>query len=78
MTFQIPNGPWAESIRAIAREVERLQREKYGQGADVRIGLPDTLLVRGVRQQRLILTAPDGSAWQVSVDNAGALSTTAV
>lgn len=30
------------------------------------------------KNQRLILTAPDGSKWAVEVDNAGVLSTSAV
>lgn len=49
------------------RAIEQADKENFKRGRDLR-------LVR----ERLILQAPDGGFWQVTVDNAGALSATSV
>lgn len=55
------------------RRLEEESRQVYHRGQDVEISGGDAS-----RSQRFILTAPNGSRWSVEVDNAGALSTTAL
>jgi hypothetical protein len=58
------NPTMIELCRVLIAEDER----NFKRGRDVELA----------RGERLILRSPDGSRWSVTVDNAGALSTTAV
>lgn len=62
----------------LLRRVDAIERAAYVRGRDVIVGLPDALLAGGARNQRLILVSPNGTQYQIVVDDAGALSTVAV
>lgn len=51
------------------RAIELADRHNHKRGQDVEIG---------ANGERLIITSPNGSRWEVTVDNAGALGTTAL
>jgi hypothetical protein len=49
------------------RQIEQADALNHKRNADIEVG-----------QGRLILTSPNGSRWSVEVDNAGAISATAI
>ena len=49
------------------RVLQKADRENFKRGKDVRLE----------RGERLILRSPDGTAWVIGVDNAGAIAITA-
>jgi len=51
------------------RAIERADAQNHKRGRDIEVG---------ASSERLILTSPNGTRYSVVVDNAGALSTTAV
>lgn len=55
---------WAAELK---RELDRQQQLTHKKGQDVEVGAA-----------RLILTSPNGTRYEVKVDNAGALSATAL
>ncbi|MDE4176364.1 hypothetical protein PXK01_19585 [Phaeobacter sp. PT47_59] len=64
-----PPGPNYDRLQEAdrIRQIEQADRQNHKRGQDVEIG-----------QGRLILTSPNGTRYSVEVDNAGALSTSAV
>lgn len=61
----------------LARRIAFLESGVYVRGGDVEIAnIPKA--GSGNRSPRLILRSPDGTRYSVTVDNAGALSTTAI
>lgn len=70
MTMVLPQPPGSYSPRIEAernRQIEQANRANHKRGQDVEIG-----------EARLILTSPNGTRYSVTVDNAGALSATAI
>jgi len=68
MKLPMPNGQWSRQKEVEwLRKIEAADQENHKRNRDVEVG-----------QGRLILTSPDGTRYEVTVDNAGNLSTTAI
>lgn len=68
MRLQNPAPTYQQRLEAERnRQIEQADAENHKRNRDVEIG-----------QGRLILMSPDGTRWNVTVSNAGALSATAL
>lgn len=73
--MRLPNPPaeWSRDYQQrVNSEIERADEENRKLGRDIDLSRGD-----GVRVERLILTASDGSRWALVVDTSGNLSTVA-
>jgi hypothetical protein len=68
MNLPLPGRQYDFTNEAQARaEIERADRQNRKSSADVEIG-----------PQKLVLTSPDGTRWNVTVSNSGAITATAL
>lgn len=69
MILPNPPGTYLQSYFApILQQIARLLTTSYQKGSDVELNV----------DQRLIIVSPNGTRYQIEVDNSGTLSTTAL
>jgi len=69
MILPNPPGTYMQAYFApVLQQIARLLTTSYQKGSDVELNA----------DQRLIIVSPNGTRYQIEVDNAGALSTTAL
>lgn len=69
----VPDRYSKEFMLELLARVKRVESDQQGKLKDVVVGLPDALAARGVAKPRLILISPDGTRYEIRVDNLGTL-----
>jgi hypothetical protein len=70
----IPQDIWSRDYQQrLNSELERADLENRKTGRDIELSLGD-----GVRRERLVLRSPDGTRWEITVDNSGNLAATSL
>lgn len=73
MRLPLPPNEWSRDYQQrLNSELERADADNRKAGRDIEMSRGD-----GTRTERVILIAPDGGRWALTVDNSGNLSTTA-
>lgn len=74
MRLPIPQDAWSRDYQQrLNAELERADLENRKAGRDIELSLGD-----GVRRERLVLRSPDGTRWEITVDNGGTLAATSL
>jgi hypothetical protein len=74
MRLPIPPDIWSRDYQQrVNAELERADLENRKTGRDIELSLGDA-----VRRERLVLRSPDGTRWEITVDNSGTLAATSL
>jgi hypothetical protein len=74
MRLPIPQDAWSrEYQQRLNGELERADLENRKSGRDIELSRSD-----GVRRERLVLRSPDGTRWEITVDDSGFIAATSL
>lgn len=74
---RVPKYYDVKFLTELVHRIDQLERVSASKNKDIIIGLPDAIQARGVAAPRLLLVSPNGTIYQVKVDNAGVITTVA-
>jgi hypothetical protein len=74
MRLPIPRETWSRDYQQrLNVELERADAANRKSGRDIELSRGD-----GVRSERLVLRSPNGTRWEITVDNSGNLAATSL